>query len=73
MSVIALFECTLVDARTQEVLWTATLPVVPRVGDELRVRGELLRVVGVRYELEERQRVRLGHLARITISLQSIA
>jgi len=76
MSLIPELDCTFVDTRTGEVVRTATLPVVPRVGEALRLsdarepaaRG--YRITSVEYEVADRQRLRLGHLDRITIGLE---
>ncbi len=77
MSLVPALDCTFVDARSGEVLRAATLPVVPRVGESVRLGdggGEpaagVYRVASVRYEVEGRQRLRLGHLAGITVGLE---
>jgi hypothetical protein len=71
-----LYECDIVDLGTREVLVTVTLPLVPRVGEDLRLTGDgyagkVYRVASVQYEIEHRQRAQLGHLSRVTICVES--
>jgi hypothetical protein len=70
MSLFPLYDCTLADARTMESLRAVTLPLVPRVGKDVCLDGRTSRVAKVEYELESRQRVRLGHLSRVIVYLE---
>ena len=70
MALIPLYDCELVDVRTSERLLTVTLPLVPRVGEGIRAEGRMFRVAKIEYELEGRQRVRLGHLSRVVVYLE---
>jgi hypothetical protein len=70
-----LYDCAIVDIRTEDVLATVTLPSVPRVGEDLRLTGdgytdEVFRVASVQYEIEHKQRVQLGHLSGVTIGVE---
>jgi len=70
MALIPLYDCELVDLRTSERLLTVTLPLVPRVGEEVRAEGNTFRVAKVAYDLDGHQRVRLGHLSRVVVYLE---
>ena len=74
-----LYDCALIDVRTEKLVATATLPLVPRVGEELWIGDRKdtatfgkYRVATVRYEINERHRVRLGHLSGVTIHLEPV-
>lgn len=70
MSLIPEYHCELVDARTAKPLRIVKLPLVPRVGEVVRLDGKESRVARLEYELEGRQRIRVGHLSRIVVYLE---
>lgn len=79
MSLIPEYDLSLEDARTGDVLGIVRLSLVPRVGEEVwlppRKRGVDAggyRVVRVRYELADRQRLILGHLSSVTLCLEPL-
>jgi len=75
------FECDLVSAVDGQLLRTVSLPVVPRVGDEVDLdlggRGgpadRLYRVVRVRYHLRPRKVVRADDLFGIAVYVEPAA
>lgn len=74
-------ECDIVEEGSNEMLVTLSLPVVPRVGEELdldltgsRSAAEgCYRVVGVRYHARPRKLTRTGDLFGVRIVVQPIA
>jgi hypothetical protein len=81
MSAAQPIECDIVLAGSNDTLVTLSLPVVPRVGEELDldVTGErgaaagFYRVVGVRYHARPRKLTRTGDLFGVRIVVQPIA
>jgi hypothetical protein len=69
------FECDLVNAGDDQLLRTVSLPVVPRVGEELDLdlgsgggpADRLYRVVRVRYHVRPRKLVRADDLFGIAV------
>ena len=76
MAILPEFDCILVDATTQETLRTLLITLVPRIGEEIRLidmpgsdSDRVYRVTNVRYEIPDRQRLRLGNLDRVIVSV----
>jgi hypothetical protein len=74
-------ECDVVVAGAGEVLVTLSLPVVPRVGEELDLdlvgaRGAaegFYRVVAVRYHMRPRKVTRSGDLFGVRLTVEPVA